>query len=147
MPTETDRRLAGVMLRATREMAGVSRDVMAEECGVSPGTISNWESGRSIPARAHLKVWSELCAVPLADLYRIIGLSDAPISLPHYWRSRGPIPAPESADTSMDAGGDTSRADGDNAPPTGHQGTRAPGSRYPRSPSVVGRTQALAATG
>jgi transcriptional regulator with XRE-family HTH domain len=94
MPTETDRRLAGVMLRATREMAGVSRDLMAEECGVSAGTISHWESGRSIPARAHLKVWSELCEVPLADLYRIIGLSDAPISLPQYWRSRDRLHSP-----------------------------------------------------
>jgi transcriptional regulator with XRE-family HTH domain len=88
VPNETERRLAGVMLRAVREAGGVSRDQMAEECGVSPGTISNWESGRSIPARAHLKVWGELCEVPLADLYRIIGLSGDPLSLPDFWRSR-----------------------------------------------------------
>jgi transcriptional regulator with XRE-family HTH domain len=82
------------MLRAVREAGGVSRDQMAEECGVSPGTISHWESGRSIPARAHLKVWGELCEVPLADLYRIIGLSGEPLSLPHFWRARsGTIPA------------------------------------------------------
>jgi transcriptional regulator with XRE-family HTH domain len=88
MPTETDRRLVGVMLHAVREMAGVPRDRMAEECGVSAGTISHWESGRSIPARAHLKVWAELTGVALDDLYKIVGLSDAPISLPQYWRGR-----------------------------------------------------------
>lgn len=52
----------GDRLRITRTKAGVSREQMAAEFGVTPGAVAQWESGRSQPKQLPHVVarWAEL---------------------------------------------------------------------------------------
>ena len=91
--SDADRLTTGVMLRAVRERAGVSRERVAAECGKTVAAVGHWETGKAKPSRADLKVYAELCGIPLGDLLRLIGLGDEPLSLPQYWRERLRQPA------------------------------------------------------
>lgn len=134
---DVDKRWVGAILRLTREYRGISREAMAKACGVTPGTVSHWETGRVLLNAAQLATWARLCGVDLDLLAREAGLQDTAADPPPvttlrgFWRSRGRI---QSGDTSASAGGDTPRAAEDNEPPTPRRGAVPPGSRYPRSP-------------
>ena len=44
----------GELLAELRQDHGLTQDQLAEIISVSPGTISNYEHGRHLPARTHL---------------------------------------------------------------------------------------------
>ncbi len=45
------------------------RHQIAERCGVSATTISNWMSGRTKPPRIYHKVLAEIMGIPVAELF------------------------------------------------------------------------------
>lgn len=150
------RRLA--RLRAAR---GLKQETMAKRLRMTRNNYQNYETGRTriplgqFPAIATALEMSTLAVAEYLGLvqpgeqsFDDFVRSEGPrlfLLTEHEdgrhplgdWRSRGPIPAPESGDTSTDAGGDTSRAAEDNAPPTPRRGAVPPGSRYPRCPAVA----------
>jgi transcriptional regulator with XRE-family HTH domain len=59
----------GPEIKTKRKRAGLSQAALAEQVGVTQGTVSSWETGRAVPRRAQLRqldrVFSgELAAVP-----------------------------------------------------------------------------------
>ncbi len=55
-------------LRKAREIAGYDQEEMAAASGISRGTITNAETGRSAPHRSTLALWSAATGVSLAWL-------------------------------------------------------------------------------
>lgn len=142
-----DKRWVGAVLRLTREYRGISRDRMAHECGVSPGTISHWETGRVLLNAAQLATWARVCGLDLDLLAREAGLQDTPehpaptTTLRGYWRSRGHIPSVDSTESA--------RVDSDApAPPITllppDRGAIAPGNPPARHPHRARRALAAA---
>lgn len=84
-----DKRWVGAILRLTREYRGVTREQMANECGVSPGTVSHWETGRVLLNAAQLATWARVCGVDLELLAREAGLQDTPSNPPPPTSLRG----------------------------------------------------------
>ena len=52
-------------MRKARQHAGLSVEVMAAELGISRNTVTNYESGRSVPTDARLNLWSRVTGVPV----------------------------------------------------------------------------------
>lgn len=52
------------LIRAGRERLGLTRDQLSKALGVSPATISYWESGRSRPSPRHLLKLCEFLGFP-----------------------------------------------------------------------------------
>lgn len=67
----------GDRLRKAREHAGLRQEVVAEILGVSPGSVSNWETGRGLPRGGEVRLaqkWSEVTNVPAVWL---LGLNES----------------------------------------------------------------------
>ena len=62
MPSATDLRRR---LRASRLLADLEQDEIAERIGVSRGTVSNWERGRSEPGATFFVRWAHATGVSL----------------------------------------------------------------------------------
>ena len=56
-----DQELFGEKLRYHRNEIGMTKEDVAEKIGVSPRTISNWETGKSLPSARHMMMLLELC--------------------------------------------------------------------------------------
>ncbi len=52
-------------LRKALEVSGVSVQAMADKCGVSRNTVGNWLSGRTVPTKGNLMLWSTVTDAPL----------------------------------------------------------------------------------
>ena len=52
-------------LRIARESAGLEQSELAEMIGISRGTVSNTEIGRSAPRRIVVNAWALACGVPV----------------------------------------------------------------------------------
>ncbi len=110
---QVDKRWVGAILRLTREYRGITRERMAKECGgVTPGTISHWETGRVLPNAAQFATWARVCGVDLELLAREAGLQDTasdpppPDTLRGFYRARtGTTPASASGTASALADG------------------------------------------
>lgn len=57
-----------ICLEACRVNAGLSQKELAERLGVSAGTISNWETGKTEPTLSQLRIISELSTVPIGSI-------------------------------------------------------------------------------
>lgn len=57
-----------ITLEACRVNTGMTQTEFAEKLGVSLGTISNWEKGKTEPSLAQLRKISELSTVPLGNI-------------------------------------------------------------------------------
>lgn len=57
-----------ISLYACRANANMTRDEFAQAIGVSPGTIYNWESGKTEPNLASLRKISEVSGVPMDNI-------------------------------------------------------------------------------
>lgn len=44
----------GAKVRKRREKKGLTQDQLAAACGVTNGTVRNWENGRAYPGRGRL---------------------------------------------------------------------------------------------
>ena len=49
-------------VRVIRAIVGISKSDLAARCDVVYQTVSNWETGRSVPNSTSRRVLSELCA-------------------------------------------------------------------------------------
>src|SRR5690606_29938473 len=58
----------GQLIGRRRAALRLTRAAVAEELGVSPRTIANWELGQRRPGPAQLVALAELIDVPVADL-------------------------------------------------------------------------------
>lgn len=152
-----DRQRIGNGLRRLRRMLDLEQKEVAGRLGMSQGAYSHWESGRTELRVSDLVRLSYALRVPLGTLMRFLDIpiedrvltagqwedsgrpepTAASTPPPGGWRSRGPIPARESADTSIDPSTDTSRAAGDNEPPTPRRGAVPPGYTDARAPEPV----------
>lgn len=63
----------GELMEKARRDAKVSTTDMAVYFGVHRKTINNWESGRTHPSRADVRVWAERCNQPW---FSLDGISD-----------------------------------------------------------------------
>lgn len=153
----------GRRIARLRKQRGLTQGGMASRLGMTRQGYQNYEMGRTkipiveLPAIAAALRMSRLA---LMEYLGLVGAGEQTLDdfirteAPHLflladlephtpgggtggWRSRGPIPAPESGDTSADAGGDTSPRDGDNGPPTPRRGAVPPGSPYLRHRRLV----------
>lgn len=57
-----------VTIEACRVNAGLTQAQLAEELGVSPGTVANWEHGKSEPSLSHLRKISEVSTIPIGSI-------------------------------------------------------------------------------
>lgn len=82
----------GATLRKLRMLAGVSLNGVAAACGVSHGSVSQWELGMTTPAQRHLETMAELYGMPLELLLYEIGyeLSNPP-SLRQWYKARAAV--------------------------------------------------------
>ena len=51
----------GDRLRRMRLDAGLSRSEMADTLGISPHTVTNYETDKTLPTDRRLKLWAEAC--------------------------------------------------------------------------------------
>lgn len=61
---EIDERIA-LMLRQSRASAGISREYVASELGLSAKTIQNWEEGLSSPNAKYIIKWFDAVGIPI----------------------------------------------------------------------------------
>lgn len=52
-------------LRKALEVSDTSVQAMADALGVSRNTVGNWLSGRSVPSKGNLMLWSTITGAPL----------------------------------------------------------------------------------
>lgn len=52
-------------LRKAREITGMTQDEFAERAGISRATVGNAESGRKVPHKATIRLWSQETGVSL----------------------------------------------------------------------------------
>lgn len=57
-----------VTLKACRVNTGMTQIQFAKEVGVSPGTVTRWEDGRSFPDLMQLRKISELSTIPMGSI-------------------------------------------------------------------------------
>lgn len=105
----------GATLRKLRMLAGVSLNGVAAACGVSHGSVSQWELGMTTPARRHLEKMAEVYGMPLELLLYEIGyeLSNPP-SLRQWYKARSDMAAAHADDSRQNmqgAGGETTAPD------------------------------------
>lgn len=55
-------------LLACRANVRMSREQFAQEIGVTPGTIANWENGKTEPSLSHLRKISEITKIPIDNI-------------------------------------------------------------------------------
>lgn len=60
----------GLNIKIARADAGVTQRQLAEKVGVSPMTVSFWETGRNCPSLAHLIEVADALSVSLDQLVR-----------------------------------------------------------------------------
>ncbi|MBQ9009536.1 MAG: helix-turn-helix transcriptional regulator [Clostridia bacterium] len=68
MGKKIDLMATGMNLRAIRMRKGYRGRDIAEMMGVSPGSVSHWESGDFLPCTMHLVRLADLYAVPVDSL-------------------------------------------------------------------------------
>jgi transcriptional regulator with XRE-family HTH domain len=56
-------------IRYFRERKGLRAIRLAEACGVSPGSVSEWESGNTEPTHENLARVARACGVDLAEFW------------------------------------------------------------------------------
>jgi DNA-binding XRE family transcriptional regulator len=66
-------RAMGRVLRAARKRVGLKAGTLANELGVSEQTVSNWETGRALPALANLRAVARLLRV---EAHRIVAAAE-----------------------------------------------------------------------
>lgn len=57
-----------ITLSAARKNVGLTQKGLAEACGVSESTVSNWEKGKSEPSISMAKIIAEACGVHYDDI-------------------------------------------------------------------------------
>lgn len=57
-----------VSLLACRANVRMTREQFAEKIGVTPGTIANWENGKTEPSLSHLRKISEVTNIPIDNI-------------------------------------------------------------------------------
>lgn len=75
MPQATELRKR---LRVSRLLAELEQDEMAAAIGVSRGTVSNWERGRSEPGATYFVRWARVTGVTLEWLAESVNAETAP---------------------------------------------------------------------
>ena len=55
-------------LIACRANVRMTREQFAQEVGVTPGTIANWENGKTEPSLSHLRKISEITKIPIDNI-------------------------------------------------------------------------------
>lgn len=58
----------GDSIRKHREAAKVSQSALAQACGVTRSSVSQWESGKTTPSREHIQAAAKFLNVSRADL-------------------------------------------------------------------------------
>ena len=58
-----------ITLEACRINAKKTQAEWGELIGVSPGTVSNWESGKTEPSLSQLRKISEISGVPMDNIF------------------------------------------------------------------------------
>jgi transcriptional regulator with XRE-family HTH domain len=56
-------------IRYFRQRAGLRAARLAEACGVTPGSVSEWESGNTEPTHENLARVARACGVDLAEFW------------------------------------------------------------------------------
>jgi len=65
-------------IREFREQAGITQLQLANELGVTPSTVYNWERGRNEPKASQLKAMATLFGVTMDDIDFEAGEAKAP---------------------------------------------------------------------
>lgn len=58
-----------ISIAAARVNAGFNQPEFAEKMGVSVGTVTNWEKGRTEPSTSQLRLISELSGIPMDFIF------------------------------------------------------------------------------
>ena len=58
-------------LKLKRLIAGYSQTELAEVLGVTPGSVSQWETGRTYPSVKRLKKLSEVLDIPVEEIIEL----------------------------------------------------------------------------
>lgn len=61
---EIDEKIA-LMLKQSRSSAGISREYVAKELGISSKTVQNWEEGTSSPNAKYIMKWFSAVGLPI----------------------------------------------------------------------------------
>lgn len=75
--TTTQRKTLGPAVRAIREALGIKHGEFAIRCDMSPGYLTNIESGRKQPSPAATKRIADQLGVPLDAISYAVNVQDA----------------------------------------------------------------------
>lgn len=72
-PAKRIRQRQGRAIRQVREMRGISITELADSVGVTPGAISQWETGRFSPRQHHQAAVASALDVPWSTIFGLDG--------------------------------------------------------------------------
>lgn len=67
---KAERASLGEVIRAHREVCGMTQELVAQKLGVSRQAVGKWESGKSEPSTTNLMAIAELLGTDAAELLR-----------------------------------------------------------------------------
>lgn len=59
----------GNRIRELRKLKQLSQEEIAEQCGVSPSSVSRWETGNLSPSYKHLTQLAKVLDIDISDFY------------------------------------------------------------------------------